>query len=424
MPLLAACAAPGESSKEPGARIALSVAPLTLPGVTNACWGVRVENEANELVWERASLCADQFGNGEGDISYVGPCDASLGNAMHTITLTLVDLYTDTPPVPMLTTDYQNPCPVGSTDCQMTVECKENADVPVTFNIAVMRRARQGFFDVAVNFDDVFCSGKVDCLPNPFLHNPATGERDDTVIAAFGCTAGPGQHTVVLMNELQVVCGPPGNQVLVATIDPSAGPGNHYFPPATPSPSPFIFQAATWSGLENFTNNNTPLNKCYWNVGVGIEVPDVNFANCSLVGSATVVTGPVSSGNTPANTMWPVIQINVPITNAQGQMTCGANPLNGQDSGVTTTYSGFAGASFCHALDCVADGGPTFENFCDFSETVSCTDVTSIDDEAVSVTQEGQALTLTVGGLTASYGLPAGHTLEGCCASECCAGGN
>ncbi|TNF27904.1 MAG: hypothetical protein EP329_18885 [Deltaproteobacteria bacterium] len=42
-------------------------------------------------------------------------------------------------------------------------ECKENQDVFVQFDVALMRPAQQGFFDIAVNFNSIFCSAKFDC---------------------------------------------------------------------------------------------------------------------------------------------------------------------------------------------------------------------------------------------------------------------
>ncbi len=57
--------------------------------------------------------------------------------------------------------DFENPCAEAG-DCVLSFPCVENEDVFVEFNITVMRDAEQGFFDIAVNFEDIFCSAKFD----------------------------------------------------------------------------------------------------------------------------------------------------------------------------------------------------------------------------------------------------------------------
>ena len=68
----------------------------------------------------------------------------------------------------------------------------ENTDVAVQFDITMARQADQGFFDVAVQFKDIFCSAKLDCQNADgsdleLLHTPA-GARDMTVVLGFACT--------------------------------------------------------------------------------------------------------------------------------------------------------------------------------------------------------------------------------------------
>jgi hypothetical protein len=86
----------------------------------------------------------------------------------------------------------------------------------VTFNFTIMGQADQGFFDVAVNFDAIFCSAKVDCTyddagndPIELLHDPATGERTQTAVIGIACSAGPGNDvdTAILLNDIRLYCG-------------------------------------------------------------------------------------------------------------------------------------------------------------------------------------------------------------------------
>jgi len=212
------------AAREGGPGIEVKVAPLTLPGIARACYDVLVQNGLGETVWARGvfgqqwpedttTLCSTQFGNGAGgDISYVGPCDAD--QPSHTVTLSVDGLY-DVSGNDI--GEYVNPCP-PNTPCTLPVLCAENADTPVTFNFTIMRAANQGFFDVAVNFDNIFCSAKVDCTydtegtePIELLFDPATGERIQTAVVGFACTAGPGTDasTTLMMNDLRVTCGDP-----------------------------------------------------------------------------------------------------------------------------------------------------------------------------------------------------------------------
>jgi hypothetical protein len=193
-----------------GTGIEFQVAPLTLDSLSDACYSFAVVNEDNELVVGRGpgvansgalnstlsgtaleTICASQFGNGNGgDVSYVAPCDADSdddndGLAEHNVILWVDALCasgtpvtngtpnwdTATAPAPnSLSTicneiqPYQNPC--GSAGCSLPVTCVENADTPVTFNFTIMGQADQGFFDIAVNFDDIFCSAKLDSCYN------------------------------------------------------------------------------------------------------------------------------------------------------------------------------------------------------------------------------------------------------------------
>jgi hypothetical protein len=243
-----------------GTGIQFSVAPLTLDALADACYSFAITNEANppQLVvgrgpgaqaafgglstTEAQTLCASQFGNtAGGEISYVAPCDADEdfdgdGAAEHTVYLWVDALCEaavtdkagtanwDTANAPAPNGDsgicneiqaYQNPC--GDAGCQLTVTCEENADTPVTFNFTIMGQADQGFFDIAVNFEDIFCSAKVDCqraegdvnTPIELLHNPYKpgSPRDLSFIVARACTAGPGETTQMYSSPTYLVCG-------------------------------------------------------------------------------------------------------------------------------------------------------------------------------------------------------------------------
>ncbi len=175
-----------ESPPPSDTNFSVQVAPLILPGVTNACYRVTVTNDIDrggDIVWQQDSICADDFGDGIGAITYVGPCDADV-TTQNSVTIELLDLMTGSPtPTAVADGSYVNPCGeiddwstdpdtllTGEDDfgpCTINHTCVENADEPIEFNLTIMRDARQGFFDIAVNFEDIFCSAKLDtCYPD------------------------------------------------------------------------------------------------------------------------------------------------------------------------------------------------------------------------------------------------------------------
>ncbi len=207
-----------------GTGIRVSIAPLTLDALSDACYsfaiesGALVDGDGNvtspaELVVARGpqspaganldntrnSVCASRFGNGTGgDVSYVAPCDAQ--RPLHTVTL-WVDALCDGDSDPAdpsgglgnICTEiqaYVNPC--GTEGCALQVTCAENADTPVTFNFTIMGQADQGFFDIAVNFDDVFCSAKLDDCNTLDQKIRLVFDTVEMVLVSGGCPWGTG----------------------------------------------------------------------------------------------------------------------------------------------------------------------------------------------------------------------------------------
>ncbi len=355
-----------EHDRGPRGQLALAVAPLELEGIGNACYDVAVRSAADELVWSRGdpalsasdgdtgALCSDQFGNaGGGNIAYVGPCDAS--EPTHNVTVWVDSLWASTSPFGPLS-DWTNPCPYaasGTSGCTLAFTCQENEDVAVTFNLVIMRQARQGFFDVAVNFENIFCSAKVDCTYPidgggeqniELVFDPATGERVPSLVFAFACTDGdppgmaasPENATHLYLDDLVLACG--GTNYV---IDPAAGVGNLY-PDGVGAPSP-IRQAMVFRGRELITNDGEDADKFYWNVAFGWNSTffDGGTPTCQLLTRATASHGPLVNGATPFNTDYPYIDVNVTV-NSGADIVCTQHPLGGQapHDGVTTAYTG------------------------------------------------------------------------------------
>jgi cysteine-rich repeat protein len=389
---LAAC---GEAPDGPRdtARVAISTAALRLPGISDVEYTVTVRNAAGDTVWTKA-VSSSQYGDGAGAFSYVGSCDAASNpNQVQLV----IDRLVDSAGATVAPATYRNPSPVIQ-----PVTCVDNADTPVNFDITVVRAAQQGFFDVAVEFDQIFCSAKLDCQ-DAFLHDPSAGERGPSAVLGFACTAGDGAPTwLYFADDVVVRCGD-----RTYFVDPSAGPGNIGADP------PALFQTAVYRGREAFAG----LEKCYWNVAVGI---DTSEAPCTLTARATATSKAFVDGHTPPGAVRPeIVWDAVPIQGAGATLSCGDHPLDGPGSLVHSAYISAAGASYRHELACATGVVSTAPGIACGDEGGPC----ALDDPcALGTCQAGACVT--------TGQLPDGAqcTLAGACSplSECvsaCAGG-
>jgi hypothetical protein len=339
-----------------GASLEIAVAPLTLPGLSEACYDLRVTNAddgGGTTVWAKGNpaasgaddpdrLCSGRYGNGgSGAITFVGACDASAvtaGDGGRTNSVTLwVDSLVATGGTLIAKTGsdgWQDPCPSG---CTLNATCQENTDTRLEFNLTILRQANQGFFDIGVNFEDIFCSAKVDCKsasgdPLNLLFNPATGQRGSTIVAAFACTAGAGAGgtTVLYRDPLKVTCT--GSET---EIFPDTGEGNAWASAAAdPAPTDPIWQYAIYANDESLLCGGQPCNKRFWNVAFGL---DTTADNCTLTTSMTASGAPLTDFATPAVTTYPFIAVNLPLTDTNG-LICNRHALNA-GSGLTTRYT-------------------------------------------------------------------------------------
>jgi len=324
--VVAACGGRDEPAPDDGARVAISAAPLRLPGISDVEYTLTVRNDDADVVWTRA-VSSSAYGDGAGAFSYVGSCDAD--STPNTVEL-VIDRVLDAEGGTLDPASYHNPTPVTR-----STPCVANTDTPVTFDITLARRAEQGFFDVAIQFEEIFCSAKLDCQ-DTFLHDPA-GVRGPTAVVAFACATSSGKPTYLhFADDILMQCG--GQRYF---IDPTAGPGN------LGGQSPALFQSAVYRGQEGFPD----LEKCFWNVALGV-VP--GEAPCTITARATASSVPFD-GRSPDGAIWPEIRWDaVPIQPDAPTISCGSNPLDGPGSLVHTDYTSFDGAIFRHQLTCAS----------------------------------------------------------------------
>jgi hypothetical protein len=401
---LFACSKDTSSSLPNGSRLSVSVAPLDLPSITDATYSVKVKNGSGQVVWDEPLISSTGYGNGKGDFTYIGSCDASGG--FHTVELVLLSLSAGGT-VLSSPSDYVNPTILpDSTVVPMVLDkvvCQENGDTPVTFNLTIMRSANQGFFDIGVNFDDIFCSAKLDCKAQ-LLHNE--GKRDATVVMGFACTAGQNQPTYLYLSDITLECKDLNNTVTSTTLNVAgAEPGQQG--PAGAA----IFQWAAYRDQE-FTTSN--FEKCFWNHAIGLNLANLTGKKCKIIATGTATDSPLPLQNgiftLPTTGSYPYIRWEGPVLEADGKL-CTNMALNESNGAVSTNY--------------VLNGTPTgaLPNLsavmrCGEPSTVQC--LTGQGDIAVEPTGTGFSLSLE-GTTTASFNLPSGYTIgPTCCTPGCC----
>jgi len=325
---LAACA---PANPPPGGELAVTVAPLRLDGIADATYTLTVRNDSDEVVWTRADVSSQAFGDGAGSLSYVGPCDASDNPNEVEVTLQTLSDSVGT----LAATDWVNPTPAAR-----EFTCVEGADTAVTFDLTVLRRAAQGFFDIGVSFDDLFCSAKLDCVddeggPLELLHD-ADGDRAQTVVLALACTAGQNQATTLYLDDVAIAC----DGGVSYLVDPSGGPGN------LGGAAPGMFQAAVYRGSEGFGS----VDKCYWNTAIGVGA---GFgANCQLTATGSAAASQLDGRTTPDGQRWPTITWDVQLTNGAGAIACDRYAVDAGTEVVTAYTPADAPHAFAHGLVC------------------------------------------------------------------------
>jgi len=370
----ASCSGPAPAGDAPldGPELAVAVAALDLPGVGDVVWDVEVVNDDDTVVWQRR-LSSSAYGDGGGSASYVGTCDAA--SSPNTVKVWVVGAYTapvtsanlgafasGAATVSGTPLELQNPTTPVTGPLTRDVECVANADAKVQFDVAIMRPARQGFFDIALNFNNIFCSAKFDCCRDSGsgcedlnLLFEVGGARARTFVLGFACTAGTGDavDTQLYMDQITLDCTPPNEaDAFVADIAIDAGyattgnlcnagqvNGCAAVSIATgATATPYLYQVAVYRGEELLTSAGVAANKRYWNVAFGVRD---GISACRLRTNATAddaadATDHADMGSIDAGTVYPYVTWDVDLG------SCGQETLSFGDPSamVRTTYTG------------------------------------------------------------------------------------
>ncbi|MCA9513423.1 MAG: hypothetical protein KC635_00615, partial [Myxococcales bacterium] len=373
-----ACA-DGGAPADAGPGVAITVSPLSLPGVTRAVFDLVVENEAGDTIVAR-TLDSRTYGAPDGSLSYVAPCDATSND--NVVRITLTDLYTGTDGA----TPVDPSSWVGPGAIEKPAHCDPNGDTAVRFDLTIVRKAQQGFFDIAVSFADIFCSAKLDCVspdaPSEdleLLQRPG-GARDLTAVLALACTSGSGSDTWLYLEPPVIRC----DNFAPVVVDPS-GEGNvdlDAFPSA--NASDYLFAASVSRTPPGSAGNGV----VFWNVAMGLD--ESRFAaagTCRLEARATATAAPLGATTTEfdlgAGAVYPVVTWNVELSTGAGR-SCSRDSVDVAGSDVVTRYAGTpggpAGTFACErasdgATACLSDPCPGFlvpgENACVFDSTAA-----------------------------------------------------
>ncbi|MCB9737458.1 MAG: hypothetical protein H6745_33175 [Deltaproteobacteria bacterium] len=409
---LAACAADTTPAADPGGRVAIDVQALSLDGVDDVVYTLAVRNESGDLVWSR-QVDADGYGDGVGSLTYVGTCDAEDDPNGDDVALNSVSLVIDRVVAGGVEltagVDFMNPAPTGD-PLVRAVPCTPNADASAAFDVTLARRANQGFFDIAIELDDVFCSAKLDCESAPgtplrLLTDPVSGARGVTAVVGFACTAGGGQSTWLHLDDVAVSCT--GGGGFSATVPVAAGPGQ-LNPAYAGASDELLFQTAIYRDVEQLAGYA----KGYWNVALGLNTGAfTTLGPCTLTGAGTASSEPLDNGHTPAGMRYPLVRWSAPLVAAGGALTCASHGL-GEGSEVVVDYTPTAGHGFSASWEVGAAtpsspvlAAPTITGATATTEdvvgsaTITFTSVAGADGAVVSCDggASGGVLTATVG---------------------------
>jgi len=190
-----ACADAGDTVPTgPTGQFEIATAGLDYPGVTGASFMLTIQDSLGATIYHNASISSDDYGTPDGRVLFIAPCSAGNGPTpgigdpgveANTVRVELLELRADGQVlVPGNGDVYFSPA------LEQTIDCVENADTRVDFLFNVVRRAQQGFADIVVQIQDIFCSYKVSCEQDLMADPAPPYAPGPTLVTGFVCTDG------------------------------------------------------------------------------------------------------------------------------------------------------------------------------------------------------------------------------------------
>lgn len=195
----------------PSGEVQIAIAPLEFPDIVGATFELTIFDSLNTAIYYNPAVSSDEYGTPDGRTLFVAPCSAghsptpgvgAPGTEINTVRIRLLEVRIEGGQ--RLTPSKGDAIfpPAVSRD----VLCTENADVRADFLLTIARRAQQGFVDVVVQIQDIFCSTKVSCEQRLMADPESPYTPGPTLVTGFACTDGeesaPGTHYVGFTGEL------------------------------------------------------------------------------------------------------------------------------------------------------------------------------------------------------------------------------
>lgn len=354
------CSDTAPSQGETGTGVALIVAPLDSAPLGIACYDFQVSTQTSTL-WSRGdttltkdsgdtdTVCSDDYGNNNlGSVRFVGACDANSGadtdsvtdGVQNDVTLWFDGIYQkDSGGLYTPVTGWDDPC--GATGCTIHVDCVPNADTPAEFNFTLVRGSSQGFFDIAVRFESMFCSSKLDTCYDGTKHVEqmfnADGSSAWTAVLGLSCTSPAGSDINLHYGQIAVTCAD-GTNEYTFLVDPTADGSQA----VTDNGKTLHYTVSTSPTTVDCDDDGTPAtcHGLFWDIAYNLDDLD-GLGTCHLATSATATKGDghFVNGLPTLTGTYPYIDVSADLTTGAGPF-CQKNPLNGDGSHVVTAYHG------------------------------------------------------------------------------------
>lgn len=217
----------------PAGTVGISIAPLVFPEITGATFEFTIVDSLDVVIYHNPSISSDEYGTPDGRVLFVAPCSAGNGTnpgmgppgtEINTVTVRLIEVRAEGGQVFTLTKGDAIFPPALSRD----VVCVENQEVRAEFLLTIARRAQQGFVDMVVQIQDVFCSYKLSCEQELMADPEPPYAPGPTLVTGITCTDGEptlsGAHFVGFEGVLCCDGAMPGNpSCTTLSIDPMTG---------------------------------------------------------------------------------------------------------------------------------------------------------------------------------------------------------
>jgi len=177
------CGGAGPSTPSDGPSIAISVAPLDYAAPDSAAYTIEVFTRDDDGVMQPVVARVNYRATGpHGALTYIAPCVAGDGGSrLGQVRITITDFFDDAGH-PL--TDVALPPPQTK-----QFLCSEQQDTLVEFEFTVIRSLNNGFADIVVDIDDIYCAAKIDCQPDLYP-DPETGSMGPALVFGLACTGG------------------------------------------------------------------------------------------------------------------------------------------------------------------------------------------------------------------------------------------